>query len=619
MAEQNIDVPKVEHLELQSVIGFAGNVSDGIILLPDNKHIAFPLGNTIVVRSLVNDGAQRFLQGHNDKVTCLALSPTGRYLASGQQTHPGFQADVIVWDLSTLEVRHRLRIHKVGVQGVAFSPSEEFLATLGGDDDKKLVIWDLNTGKAICGGQAHSEPILKVQFLRHDDRRILTCGKLHVREWEFDQGTNKLHPHDCNLGKLQRTVCSMFIDENDENVYCGTVSGDVLLVALKTRLFKHVGPKQRMSLGITAITRAPSGDLLIGSGDGTIALMRSDNLRLIKHNSIGGGGITTIAPHGSGQLAFVGTSLSCMYVVKYDGLQAELRSTCHSHPINDVAFPYGYSELFATASRNDVRIWNARTCAELLRIQIPSLTCNVVAFGRDGKSVITGWEDGKVRAFGPQTGKLLYVINDAHIGAVTALATCGDPELMMSGGADGCVRVWRVTHHSRVMLASMKEHKAVVNSISVRANDTECVSASSDGSCIVWDLRRFARNNSLFASTFFKTVLYHPDESQLLTAGTDRQITNWDAFDGSAIRIVEGSGSAEVNTLSITRNGNWFVSGGGDKLIKLWNYDDGVVRAAGVGHSGTVLKAAVSPDERTIVSVGEEGAILLWRMPDFAR
>jgi hypothetical protein len=32
----------------------------------------------------------------------------------------------------------------------------------------------------------------------------------------------------------------------------------------------------------------------------------------------------------------------------------------------------------------------------------------------DGKSIITGWSDGKVRAFTPQKGKLLYIIKDAH-------------------------------------------------------------------------------------------------------------------------------------------------------------------------------------------------------------
>jgi WD40 repeat protein len=32
----------------------------------------------------------------------------------------------------------------------------------------------------------------------------------------------------------------------------------------------------------------------------------------------------------------------------------------------------------------------------------------------DGKSIVTGWSDGKLRAFTPQKGKLLYLIKDAH-------------------------------------------------------------------------------------------------------------------------------------------------------------------------------------------------------------
>jgi WD40 repeat protein len=32
----------------------------------------------------------------------------------------------------------------------------------------------------------------------------------------------------------------------------------------------------------------------------------------------------------------------------------------------------------------------------------------------DGKSILTGWSDGKVRAFTPQKGKLIYLIKDAH-------------------------------------------------------------------------------------------------------------------------------------------------------------------------------------------------------------
>jgi hypothetical protein len=68
-----------------------------------------------------------------------------------------------------------------------------------------------------------------------------------------------------------------------------------------------------------------------------------------------------------------------------------------------------------------------------------------------------------------------------------------------------------------VMVASMKEHKETVNSLVVRGNDLECVSACNDGSCIIWDLQRFVRRGNLLANTFFKCARrrccpWHPSQ-----------------------------------------------------------------------------------------------------------
>ena len=85
-------------------------------------------------------------------------------------------------------------------------------------------------------------------------------------------------------------------------------------------------------------------------------------------------------------------------------------------------------------------------------------------------------------------------------------------------------------------------------------------------------LSSFTRINALFAANFFKSVLYHPDESQLLTCGTDRKLTYWDVTDMNAIRIVDGSESAEINTLDISHDGHFFVSGGADKKVSSSKY-----------------------------------------------
>ena len=97
-----------------------------------------------------------------------------------------------------------------------------------------------------------------------------------------------------------------------------------------------------------------------------------------------------------------------------------------------------------------------------------------------------------------------------------------------------------------------------------------------------------------------------------MITGTDRKLMYWDAFEGSAIRELEGSSSEQVSALAIDPDGEALVSGGGDKMVKLWGYDEGNCYAMGAAHSGAVNRLAVTPDKSQIVSVGSEGAIMIW-------
>jgi WD40 repeat protein len=83
------------------------------------------------------------------------------------------------------------------------------------------------------------------------------------------------------------------------------------------------------------------------------------------------------------------------------------------------------------------------------------------------KSHLKGWTDGKIRAFGPQSGRLQYEVNDAHKRGVTALAIThpfnarGDYRII-SGGEDGQVRIWKITRHTQTLENAMKEHKGLL-------------------------------------------------------------------------------------------------------------------------------------------------------------
>ena len=69
---------------------YLGKVNSGLILHPDNEHIIFPLGTTIVVRHIISR-KQNFLRGHDNNISVITCSKSGKYIASGQKTHMGFQ------------------------------------------------------------------------------------------------------------------------------------------------------------------------------------------------------------------------------------------------------------------------------------------------------------------------------------------------------------------------------------------------------------------------------------------------------------------------------------------------------------------------------------------------
>ena len=67
----------------------------------------------------------------------------------------------------------------------------------------------------------------------------------------------------------------------------------------------------------------------------------------------------------------------------------------------------------------------------------------------------------------------------------------------------------------------------------------------------------------------FQAVCYRPDECQIIATGTDRKISYWETYDGSEIRDLDGSKTESINGLDVY--GDYFVTGGGDKLVKVCN------------------------------------------------
>uniref|UniRef100_A0A7N8XA46 Cilia- and flagella-associated protein 52 n=1 Tax=Mastacembelus armatus TaxID=205130 RepID=A0A7N8XA46_9TELE len=595
------------------------HVISGLRVHRDGEYLIYPLGGTVILKR-VKDGKQEFLHGHTNNVSCISLSRNGVYIASGQVNFMGFKAMIIIWDYAQRSIYAQLVLHKAKVEALAFSPNSKYLVSLGGQDDGSIVLWNIETKQAICGSPASAQSAghcLTVQYSNTNDNIFLSAGSGTLRVWELDLTNRKIRPTECQTGKLKRIVKCIEVTEDDQYIFCGTTSGDIMKINLKTGLLSDFGPvKSKYSLGVSVLKMLKSGDLLVGSGSGTFTLCSRTNFKTLKEVQLEKG-VTSIALSEDGQQFFVGTETAQMYRFNYQDFKAELISSSHSSAVKDVAISFGTSELFATCSEEDIRLWHIDRPKELLRITVPNMTCNSLDFMVDGHSIISGenQEDIAIRVFAPESGRLMLIIDNAHRMGVTAIAGTRDCKRIVSGGGEGQVRVWELKSRGYRLLETMKEHKATVTCIKVKSDDKECVTASSDGACIIWDIVRFASLQMVIANTLFRTVCYHPEEYQIITSGTNRKIIYWDVYDGTAIRELEGSQSGAINGMHITQDGKHFVTGGDDKLVKVWDYMEGVVTHVGIAHGGSITSIKICSNNHTLVSTSADGAILRWRFP----
>jgi WD40 repeat protein len=309
---------------------------------------------------------------------------------------------------------------------LSFSSDEKNLASLGGQDDNTLVIWDIESGKAFIGNPVGMNIANKVCFFNTTSTKCLTIHSYGLRTWDLDLVQKKVKYTDILTNQIKRVFTCCVIDPTDQFAYIGTKTGDIMEINLQNNLFKRLGPNKKLfSQGVQSIKLLANGDLLLGAGDGMIAKVNSLDFHVKKFAKVMGA-VTSLSLTADSTHFFCGTNKATIYWCNTDDIAPELRNTCHYEKINDVAFPHGYSELFATCSMNDIRVWNSKSRQELLRIEVPGLDCFCVFFSHDGKTVLSGWNDGKIRAFLPQSGKLLFAVNDAHNHGVTAIAATSD-------------------------------------------------------------------------------------------------------------------------------------------------------------------------------------------------
>ncbi len=287
-----------------------------------------------------------------------------------------------------------------------------------------------------------------------------------------------------------------------------------------------------------------------------------------------------------------------------------------------------------------------------------------LAWSRDGKSIVTGGNDGLVRlwdvgerevrltlgghkrplrglALAPKGNWVAAVSDDkaAHLrawnttdgeerlafkapkGVFQAVAVSPDGHTIATGGTAGKdvgeIRFWdAATGAERGVLHG---HVGDVIALCFAPDGRTLASAGSkDNAIALWDLAERREIYTFGGPTKRVNALaFTPDGHTLAAASRDGTVRLWDTVGGEERRPLTGDGR-DVRDLAFSPDGRTLATSAGD-LAKLWDVDTGAEGVAFKGHKNQVTAVAFSRDGRLLATAGLDGTVKLWDVPKAAR
>ncbi|MCG9131689.1 sigma-70 family RNA polymerase sigma factor [Candidatus Poribacteria bacterium] len=278
--------------------------------------------------------------------------------------------------------------------------------------------------------------------------------------------------------------------------------------------------------------------------------------------------------------------------------------------VNNMAFSPDGKTLASPLNNGTIRLWNTQT-GKLSRILIGH-TSRVfcVAFSPDGKMLASGSYDGTLRLWDAETGELRNT-RTGYTSAVVNVAFSPDENIIASAMNDDTVGLWNaqtgVRHHT---LKVARTHS--IESLSFSPDGKTLVGAGYGRIIHLWDAETGELRDTLGGHTdVVAGVAFNLDGKTLASGGWDKTVRLWDAQTGTLHGILEGH-TDWVNSVAFSSDGKTLASGSKDKTIHLWDVETGALQNTLKGHTAEIGSVAFSPDGKTLASGSNDGIIHLW-------
>ncbi|EJF58666.1 WD40 repeat-like protein, partial [Dichomitus squalens LYAD-421 SS1] len=424
----------------------------GVAFSPDGRHIAAAL-NDWTVRiwdSTTGEAVCEPLQGHQWGVLCVAYSPDGRRIVSGD----GF-GHICIRSVDTLGIINQLFCGDSGVACIAFSPSSGHIAS--GLDDRTVRVWDAVEGKAVGKPfKGHTSRVNSVLFSLDGLQIVSGSSDSTIRIWDFGtQQTIRTISH-----PLLDGVLSLSLSPDGKRIVSGCGNGGILIWDLETYGIGG-GPLVGHSSTVCAVSFSPDGRHIVsGSSDATIRIWSAEEGASVESTrdasfsypskykparilDLRFGPLLAYSPDGRRIVSGSDDGVIEMWDADTGNSIGVALKGQSSKDIVCVRFSPDGRRLIVVSASKTPRVWDSTTLQPLgKRLRGHRDWVRDAHYSPDGRRIVSCSGDRTIRIWDAETYECLVGPLCGHENKVDSVAWSPDGTRIASGSWDGTVRVW---------------------------------------------------------------------------------------------------------------------------------------------------------------------------------